>query len=323
MIGFVLRRLLQGVAILFAVVTLTFALLHLAPGEPLTSATLEPRLSPEVRAHWRARYGLDRPLPEQYLRYLSRVAQGDLGESFVQRRTVRAVLADALPRTLLLMGTALVVGFGAGIVIGAAQAARAGSRFDRLAARCTIAVAALPEFWLALGLMFLCSYRLRWFPVSGMVSETMHDYLSPAGRVADVLHHLVLPALSLALIIAGVVARHQRAALLDVLPDDYVRTARAKGLTPRAVLMRHALRNALLPIITLAGLSLPTLVGGAVFVEAVFAWPGMGRTAIDALAARDYPVVLACALTASALVIAGNVLADALYAAVDPRLRDA
>ncbi|HPV77585.1 MAG TPA: ABC transporter permease, partial [Gemmatimonadaceae bacterium] len=206
-------------------------------------------------------------------------------------------------------------------VTGAAQAARAGTRLDRVASRISVALSALPDFWLALALLLVFALRLRWFPVSGMMDQTTHEYLTPMGKLRDVLWHLVLPSTTLALVIGAVVARHQRQALVDILPEEFVRSARAKGVGERSVIMRHALRNALLPIITLFGLALPALVGGAVFVEYIFAWPGMGRVALDALAARDYPVVLGTTLVGSALVVVGSVLADLLSAAVDPRLR--
>lgn len=321
MFSFLLRRLLGGLAIIFMVVTLTFALVHAAPGEPFAGALDDRRTTPASRAALRERYGLDRPLPEQYLRFLAGVARGELGVSLSQERPVRDILAEALPRTLLLMGCALAVGFALGIGVGAAQATREGSLLDRLATRVTVVLTAIPDFWLALGLMLVFAVRLRWLPSAGMTTEGMHDYMTPAAQVADVARHLVLPVAALGLILTGVVARHQRAALLEVIPDDFVRTARAKGVPERAVLGRHALRNALLPVITLLGLALPALVGGSVFVETIFAWPGMGKVAVDALSQRDYPVVLGTALVASVVVVLSSVLADLLYAASDPRTR--
>lgn len=321
MTAFLFRRLLQGVAIVLTVATLTFVLIHAAPGEPFAGQLEDVRFTSAMRATLRKQYGLDQPLPVQYVRYMARLLRGDLDISLAQHRPVRTILAEALPRTLLLMSVALAAGFALGIVVGAAQAARAGTRVDRLASRATVALSALPDFWLGLALMLLFALRLRWFPVSGMIDVTLHDYMSPLGRARDVAWHLVLPALTMALLIAAVVARHQRQALLDVLPDDYIRSARAKGVSERVIVMRHALRNALLPIITLLGLALPAMVGGSVFIEVIFAWPGMGRTAVDALAARDYPVVLGATVVSSVLVVIGSVIADVVSAAVDPRLR--
>lgn len=219
------------------------------------------------------------------------------------------------------MSAALAAGFALGVVTGAAQAARAGTRLDRVAGRISVALSALPDFWLALALMLVFAMRLRWFPVSGMFDQTMHEYMSPMGKLRDVAWHLVLPATTLALIIGAVVARHQRQALVDILPEDFVRSARAKGVRERTVVMRHALRNALLPTITLLGLALPALVGGAVIIENIFGWPGMGRVALDAIAARDYPVVLGTTMVGSLLVVLGSLFADLLSAVVDPRLR--
>lgn len=321
MTTFLLRRLLQGVAIIVTVATITFVLIHAAPGEPFAGQLDDTRTSPALRDRLRRQYGLDQPLPVQYARYLGRLARGDLDISLAQRRPVRAILAEAVPRTLLLMGTALIAGFALGIAVGAAQAARAGSAFDRLCSRLTVAVAALPDFWLALAFVLVFALRLRWFPVSGMVDETVHEYLSPAGRARDIAWHLALPMATMATIFGAVVARHQRQALLDVLPDDFVRSARAKGVGERAIVLRHALRNALRPTITLLGLALPALLGGAIFVEFIFAWPGMGRVAVEALAARDYPVVLGSTIVGSALVVVGSIVADLLAALADPRLR--
>jgi peptide/nickel transport system permease protein len=231
------------------------------------------------------------------------------------------LLAETLPRTLLLMSVTLVAGFSLGVLVGALQAMHAGSWGDRIASRLTVALTAIPDFWLGLVLLLVFAWRLRWFPVSGMVDEVRHDYLSPLGRLRDVLRHLALPVATISLIMAAAVARYQRQALLDVLPEDFVRSARAKGIRERSIVLHHALRNALLPTITLLGISLPALVGGSVFVEVIFSWPGMGRAAFDALEARDYPVVLGATLMTSVVVVIGSLAADLLSAAVDPRLR--
>ncbi|MBK6843690.1 MAG: ABC transporter permease [Gemmatimonadetes bacterium] len=321
MIPFLFRRLLQGLAILFTVATVTFALIHAAPGEPFAAQLEDARFTPEMSATLRRQYGLDAPLTTQYARFLTQLVRGDLGNSLSQHRPVREILAQALPRTLVLMSAALAAGFALGVVTGAAQAARAGTRLDRVAGRISVALSALPDFWLALALMLVFAMRLRWFPVSGMFDQTMHEYMSPMGKLRDVAWHLVLPATTLALIIGAVVARHQRQALVDILPEDFVRSARAKGVRERTVVMRHALRNALLPTITLLGLALPALVGGAVIIENIFGWPGMGRVALDAIAARDYPVVLGTTMVGSLLVVLGSLFADLLSAVVDPRLR--
>ena len=319
--AFLLRRLALGLATMLVVATATFALLHAAPGEPFAELMEDPRFTPEQRALRRKAAGLDDPLPVQYIRYIGDVVRGDLGTSLAKRRPVRALLAERLPRTLLLMGTALLLGFAVGIAIGAWQAARAGSAGDRWVGHATVALGAVPDFWIALALLLTFGLKLRWFPVGGMTEPVTHDYMSLAGRIGDVAWHLVLPATALTLLILAFVARHQRAALLDTLPEDFVRTARAKGVSPANVVRHHALRAALLPTITLFGLSLPALVGGAVLIESTFSWPGMGHLAIESIAARDYPVVLGVTLVASAVVVIGGILADLLMLRADPRTR--
>ncbi|MFL5575261.1 MAG: ABC transporter permease [Gemmatimonadaceae bacterium] len=315
------RRAAQGALVVAAVATLTFVLAHLAPGDPIGAAAANPLVTESVRDRWREAWGLDRPLPEQYLRYLVSVARGDLGWSFSMQEPVRDVLARALPNTLLLMGTAFVLAFAVGVAAGALQAARRGSTPDRALGALSLVLYSVPDFWLALMVMLSLAYWVPLFPVGGVVDPVMHELLPPLGRLADRLRHLALPALTLTLLYSAGVARFQRAALLDALRADYVRTARAKGAPERAVVGRHALRNALLPVITLVGLAFPTLLGGAVFVEQVFSWPGMGWVAVKAVAMRDYPLVLASVLVGSVMVVAGSAIADACYAAADPRLR--
>lgn len=321
MMAFLLRRLALGLATMLVVTTATFLLLHAAPGEPFAVVLDDPRITPEQRAAFRARHGLDASLAVQYGRYLGGIARGDLGESIRLQRPVLAAIGERLPRTILLMTAALLPGFALGIALGAAQAARRGSRFDRWTERLTVAVGALPDFWIALALLLVFAFTLRWFPVTGMVDASVHEFLSPVGKVRDILHHLALPCASLGLLVVAGVARFQRSAVLDVLPDDYVRTARAKGLPHGAVIRRHALRNAILPTITLFGLSLPSMVGGAVFVESIFGWPGVGDLAVSSIVARDYPVVLGVTVLASLLVVVAGLLTDLACAWADPRLR--
>lgn len=322
-VTFVVTRTAQAALVVLVVATVVFVLIHLAPGDPFTAALENPNVTEAVRARWRAAYGLDRPLAEQYVRYLTSVARGDLGWSFSLQRPVLDVLADALPNTLLLAGTALVLGFGGGILIGAVQARRQGSPLDRALGAASLFFYSMPDFWLALMLMLALAYWLPVFPVAGAVDPVMHDYMGPLARLADRLRHLVLPALTLSLLVAAGVARYQRAELLRVLPEDFVRTARAKGVGERTVLMRHALRNALVPTVSLLGLYLPVLLTGAVFVERVFAWPGMGWVVLNAVSTRDYPLVVAGVVIAAAMVSLGSVVADVLHLLVDPRLRAA
>jgi peptide/nickel transport system permease protein len=314
-------RIVQGVSVVLLITTLTFVLIHLAPGDPFSEAMNRPGVSESVRQQWRASFGLDRPLGEQYLRWVGNVARGDLGYSYSYRRPVRDVLADAMPRTLLLTGLALVLSFALGVAVGVLQAERAGTSRDRWLGRTLLVLYSVPDFWLALLVLLLFAYRLPIFPPGGIVDPVLHDYLSGWGQLRDRLMHLVLPVVTLTLLTSASIARYQRAALLEMLPSDWMRTALAKGLSWRDAVRRHALRNALLPTITLVGLSLPGLAAGAVFVEKVFSWPGMGLATVDAIASRDYPLVTAGVLVISVVVVAGTLLTDLAFAVADPRIR--
>jgi len=316
---YVAARLLQSLIVVALVATISFLLVRLAPGDPFAYDL--PNVSPAVRAQLRAQFGYDRPLIEQYGRYLVALSHGDLGYSHSLRAPVRDVLATRLPNTLLLMGLAVAVSLAAGIVIGALQAARRDSRFDRWTSGVLLFCYSLPDFWVALLLMLTFAFWIPVLPSSGMVDVVMHDFMSPWMAFVDRLRHLVLPVLSLVLVTMAAIARYQRASMLEVLPMDFVRTARAKGLPERDVVGRHALRNALLPIVTLLGLMVPALVGGAVFVESVFSWPGMGALTVNAIGSRDYDLVTAAVIVGGVMVVLGNLLADVLYAVVDPRLR--
>lgn len=319
--GTIASRLVQAVTVVAIVTTIVFVLIHIAPGDPFASAMDNPNVTEALRARWRAMYGLDRPLLEQYLRYLANVAQGNFGWSFSMHRPVLDVLKDALPNTLILAGTALVLGFAGGISLAVIQAMRSGSRTDRALGAGSMFFYAMPDFWLALMMMLIFAYWFPVFPVAGAVDPVMHEYMTPLAALADRLKHLALPAITLALLSGAAIARYQRAELLRVLPDDFVRTARAKGVGERRIMLVHVLRNALIPTISLLGLSLPVLFTGAVFIERVFAWPGMGWVILSAVSTRDYPLVTAGVIVAAATVTLGSLAADLLYAVVDPRIR--
>ncbi|NUP56056.1 MAG: ABC transporter permease [Gemmatimonadaceae bacterium] len=314
-------RLVQAVGVVFLVTTLTFLLVHLAPGDPLNAALDRPGVTEEIRAQWRQQFGLDRPIGEQYVRWIVNVPRGELGYSFSHRRPVRDVLLDAMPRTLLLVGLALALSFALGVAVGVLQAERVGSPRDRWLGRGLLLLYSVPDFWLALLALLLFAYRLPILPPGGIVDPVLHDYLPFGRRVLDRLAHLVLPVVTLALLTSAVIARHQRSSLLAVLPSDWMRTALAKGLRWRDAVRRHALRNALLSTITLFGLSLPAMAGGAVFVEKVFSWPGMGMVTVNAIGARDYPLITAGVLVISVAVAVGALVADLAVAAADPRIR--
>jgi len=314
------QRLGQAAVIVAIVGAITFALIHLAPGDPFSAVMDNPDVSETVRQTLRAQYGFDRPLPEQFVRYVNSLAHGQLGWSISNQRPVLEVLGTALPNTLLLMGVALVGSFTLGILIALIQVARRGSIIDHTLSGISLFFFSMPDFWLAILALLTFTYWLPVFPVGGAV-DPMHEYLGLWGRFLDRLSHLALPALTLMLLASAVVARYQRAALLDVLPADYIRTARLKGLTEREILRRHALRNALLPIISLVGLSFPALLTGAFFVEKIFAWPGMGYAVMSAIGTRDYPLVVGGVIIGSIMVTLGSLLSDLLYAWADPRLR--
>jgi peptide/nickel transport system permease protein len=316
---FVAVRLAHAVVVVFVVTSIAFFLIHLAPGDPFNFEG--PRMTPELRERLRQQFGYDRPLIEQYWRYLANVARGEFGYSHSLNTSVSRALSVALPRTLLLMGTALVLSFAIGISLGVFEARHLRSAKARATNAASLVVYSLPDFWLALMLLLAFAYWLPILPAGGMVDVVLHDYMTPGAAAWDRIRHLILPLASLTLLASAAVARYQRAALLDALPSDYVRTARAKGLDERAVVRGHALRNALLPMITLAGLAFPALLGGAVFVEKVFSWPGMGLMVTNAINTRDYALVMAAVVVGAIMVALGNLLADIAYGFADPRIR--
>jgi peptide/nickel transport system permease protein len=318
---YIARRVGQAAVIVAIVAAITFLLIHIAPGDPFSAILDNPNVSEKVRTTLRAQYGLDRPLPEQFVRYVSALAHGQLGWSFSHDRPVSEVLASALPNTLLLMSVALTGSFVLGIFIALVQVSRRGSAIDHTLSGITLFFFSMPDFWLGILALLAFTYWLPIFPVGGAVDPVMHEFLGLGGRIVDRFRHLALPGLTLTLLASASVARFQRAALIDVLPADYIRTARLKGLTERQILRRHALRNALLPIITLIGLSFPALLTGAFFIEKIFAWPGMGYAVVNAIGARDYPLVVGGVIIGSIMVTLGSLLADLLYAWADPRLR--
>jgi peptide/nickel transport system permease protein len=274
-----------------------------------------------VRAEWRARFGYDQPLIVQYGRYLWSVAHGHLGYSTLKNESVAAALAEALPRTLALAGLGLLLSFIIGVVVGTVQAARRGGWFDRITSYVLLVLYSIPDFWGALIILLVFAYWWQVFPAGGIV-DAMHDYMRPGRAFADRLDHLVLPLASIVLLTTGAISRFQRGALLEVLPADYVRTARAKGVPETEVIWKHALRTALAPMIVLLGIMLPAMLGGTLFVEQVFSWPGIGLLATRAIGSRDYDLVTATVIVGAVLVVVGNIIADALHVALDPRVRE-
>ena len=314
-----LRRALSGLAVVLGVLTLMFFLLRLAPGDPARLLVGPAATAGQVEAQRHA-LGLDRPLARQYGTWLGRFVRGDWGTSIATGRPVRGVLAEAWPATIRLVGLSLVLSYLLGIVVGVVQATRGGG-LDTALSVLSVTLFALPGYWLGLMLVMLFTYRLHALPAFGAAGLDA-DFLTGWDRVADRLRHLALPLLTLTVIGAGGTARYVRGAMLDVAGAPFVAIARAKGLSPAAVAVRHVLRNALIPVLTLLGLSLPALFSGAVFIEAIFAWPGVGRVLVEAVQARDYPVVMAATAVSAVLVVLGNLLAELLVAWADPRLRD-
>ena len=314
-----IQRLWHGVVVVAIVAAATFVLVRLAPGDPFAASLENSRMTPALRAQWRAAYGLDGSIGTQFVHWCTALLHGDLGWSVSYGLPVSTVIGQALPYTLQLMGIALLLSFAIGITLGAWQAARQDTLQDRAIGTLTLFGAALPDFWLALVILLGGAYWLRLFPVGGAADALLPIAASTGTIIVDRLRHLVLPVLTLVILIAAPVARQQRAAVLDRLRADWVRTARAKGVAPRLVFRRHAWRTALGPVITLGGLTLPALVGGAVFVEHVFAWPGMGQLAARAVAARDYHLVVGCVLVGAVMVVIGSTVADWLGERLDPR----
>lgn len=322
MLAYLARRLAGFVPMLLGISFVSFMVMALAPGNPVDLMTdMNPKASPEARVKLEEYYGLDKPLPVQYGLWLKRVVQGDLGTSFSRdRRPVLDKILEALPITLMLNVIELVLILVLAIPIGIYSAARQYSVGDRVATVLIFLGFAMPGFWLALLAMTFFGEYLQLLPISGLHSIG-YESLSPVGRLLDLGEHLILPiATSVVTGLAGM-SRYVRSSMLEVLRQDYVQTARSKGLTERTVLLRHAMRNALLPVVTLLGLSVPGLIGGSVIAETIFAIPGMGRLFFTAVMSRDYPVVMGITLFGAILTLFGNLVADLLYVAVDPRLR--
>ncbi|NOZ27350.1 MAG: ABC transporter permease [Chloroflexi bacterium] len=319
---YLIRRLVQMIPLLFAISILSFLIMHLAPGDP-TAMYMDPTKgagnNPETLQRLRRQLGLDQPLYVQYWKWLTNTLRGNWGYSFINRQPVLDNIMARLPNTLLLGGVAMTIALLAAIPIGILSASRQYSLFDYTVTGIAFFGISVPPFWLALVLMQVFANHLGWLPAVGM--RSVREQLSGWPAVVDVIKHLIMPATVLAMPSLAGWMRYMRSSLLEVIGAEYIRTARAKGLKERAVILRHALKNALIPMITLLGLSLPVLVGGAFIIETVFGWPGMGRLGVNAILARDYPLIMGVTMMSSVLVILGNLLADIVYAWADPRIR--
>jgi len=315
---YVLRRLLQVVPAVASILVVTFAIVHFAPGDPVVAVAGDSG----DKAYYdfmRAKFGLDRPLPEQFLTYSGDVLRGDLGVSYVQGERVSTLIADRVPATLLLMGSALVLSTLGGIALGVLAARRPFGPFDLGVSTVALVGYALPVFWLAQLAMLTIAFRTGWFPIQGMT--TARASYTGWAHVADVTRHLALPAVVLAASEVALVSRIARTGILAEMGRDYVRAAQAKGLSESGALLRHALRNALLPVVTVVGSRVGFLFSGAVLVETVFGWPGLGRLVLSAAQTRDHPVLLGMVLLVAFSLVLANLLTDLLYARVDPRIR--
>ena len=314
------RRLLLLIPMVWLVATLTFIVVAAAPGSYADTVD-HPGLTADQREALRARYGLDQPVHRQYLTWLRSVVTGDLGTSFVTKEPVGRLLARSLPPTLLLGAAALLLDFFLGVIVAVTAARRPRGWFDRISTVVSLGIAGLPSFWIAGLTILVFALVLGWFPASHMHSVGA-DSLSPLGVLVDLLHHLLLPAACLGLVGAAGTARYLRATLLDIRGERYILAARARGLSDRRVLWVHTLRPALLPVVTLLGLSLPFLVSGSVVIETVFSWPGVGLALLQAAHARDIPVIMGITLIGAVAVLIGSLVADVLYAVIDPRARE-
>lgn len=316
---FIARRLGQAVPVVLAVVVLNFLIIHLAPGDPVNILVGEYGSTPEFRERVRHEYGLDRPVLTQLAIYLRRIVQGDLGHSLYFNQPVIGLILERLPATVLLMTSQLIFAVVVGVSIGVAAARRPYSALDTLSTVVALLGYSMPVFWSGLLLILLFSTTLGLLPSGGMIS--LREPAVGLAAVWDVIRHLILPVLTLGLVSMALYVRLTRARMLDVLSEDYVRTARAKGVPERRVLVRHALRNALLPVVTITGLDLGRMIGGAVLTETVFAWPGVGTLTFTALQARDYPIIIGVFMLVSTAVIIANLLVDIAYGALDPRVQ--
>ena len=300
--------------VLLGVSVVVFLVLHLSPGDP-AEIMLGSQATREDLTRLRAELGLDEPLHVQYVRWLAHVAQGDLGRSIWMKRPVLGEVLDRLRATLILTGTALLLSTAGGIALGVASATRPNSLLDRLSAVASLFGASMPVFWLGIVLMVIFSLWLGWLPASGMFAPY------GGGDLGNLLAHLVLPALTLGAASITIIARLTRSTMLEVLGQDYIRTARAKGLVERRVVVRHGLKNALIPIVTVVGVQAGYLLGGAVLTETVFAWPGVGTLMVQGILARDFPLVQGCVLVIALSFVLINLAVDLLYGWLDPRIR--
>jgi len=318
---YIAKRILLLFPVLFGITLLTFGIMHLAPGEyTMTTMRMETKASPDSAQRLRELYGLDRPLHIQYLSWLKRMLTLDFGRSFIDNRPVMDKIGERLPATILLNICAIGVIYTLSLLIGVFAALRRNKGFDRATTVITFAGYSVPDFWLALLLMLLFGVKLGWLPISGMKSVN-YGYLSAWGKFTDILSHLILPVFVTAFTGLASMTRYVKSSMVEALSGQYIKAAYAKGLPERTIIFKSALKNSLLPVITILGFALPGIIGGSFIFEVIFSWPGMGRLSYEAIMSFDYPVVMGGITIAAFLTITGNLLADITYALVDPRIR--
>lgn len=323
--AYILRRIFQAIPTFLGVTVISFAIMRMAPGDPVLLMTFDPNMTPDVRETLRRQMCLDRPLYEQYFIWLlgnedcrtRGLIRGDLGNSLYEKRPAFDMIVEKIPATLELTGVALLFGGVIGVAIGISSAVLHKSPFDNFSRVFAVVFDAIPSFWFGLILILIFAVNLKWLPVGGRYTLS----LSGERDFFDHLRHLLLPSFVLAVGWIAVLSRYMRTEMLEVIRQDYVRAARAKGVQKQRVYFWHAARNALIPLATILGPAIGGLLGGAVIIERIFTWPGLGRLAIDAVFQRDYPLVMASVVIGSVLVVAGNLLSDILYVVVDPRIR--
>ena len=315
---YVVRRLLQVLPAVASILIVTFAIVHAAPGDPVVAVAGESG-NQEYYDFMRAKFGLDRPLPQQFVTYAGNVLTGDLGTSFAQGQRVSSLIAERVPATLLLVGSALAVSTLGGVALGALAARRPFGAFDLAVSTTALVGYALPVFWMAQLAMLTIAFRTGWFPIQGMTDARAN--WTGIHHLLDVGRHLALPSLVLAASEVALITRIARTGILTEMESDYVRVAQAKGLSSTGALVHHALRNALLPVVTVVGTRIGFLFSGAVLVETVFGWPGLGRLVLSAAQTRDHPVLLGMVLLVAFSLVLANLVTDLVYARVDPRIR--
>ncbi|MEM7111505.1 MAG: ABC transporter permease [Chloroflexota bacterium] len=326
MTGYVLRRILQAIPTILGITIISFAIVQLAPGDPIDIIMFDPSFTAEDKANMRHALCLDRSLPEQYVIWLMGdfqgecqmrgILRGDFGTSFFDKRPVLTLFLERIPATLELTAVSLLFGGSIGLILGILSAVKRASLFDNIIRFFSVIFDALPQFWFGIILIMFFSVQLGWLPVGGRLPLNKADI-----TVLDRIRHLAMPAFVLSIGWIALMSRFMRAEILEVIRQDYIRTAKAKGLKPSVVYFKHAARNALISIVTILGPAITALITGAVVIERIFSWPGMGRLTVDAVAARDYPIVMASIIFGSFIVILGNMLSDFLLVVVDPRIR--